>query len=522
AKKTAALERARALARAAADGSSERPDNESVAANPGPGPVSGQGSDFQAKKATALDRARALARAAADGSSERPDSGSVGANPGPGPASGQGSDLQDTKARSEDGQDRARRAFEEEKARKKSALERARAKALVAANGSPDRPASDTLGSNPRLGGDLQDAKARSEAGQDRARLAFEEEKARKTMALERAKAKALAAANGSSDPPASDSLGSSPGLSLGRGQGSDCQDAQARSDDGQDRARRAFEEEKARKAMALERARAKARAAGDGSSDRPASDSLGSNPKVVGAREAVSGGALHDAKAKSEAGHDRARRAFEEEKARKASALERARARARAAASGSDGLGLGPNPGLGLGRGRGRGLGFGGFGSWQQGLGGGRGFGGAPQDLGLSPGILVRLDGLKARPELNGCVGTLISLDKAKGRWQVRLEDCREDMLFKEDNLHAVSVDEYEAAQAQAARMDAHLADKLRCPNEHGMVVEIADEVYECDVCEADIDVHTKLLYCQRCDHAICETCSVEMLRKEAMKINK
>ncbi|CAE8581930.1 unnamed protein product, partial [Polarella glacialis] len=55
---------------------------------------------------------------------------------------GPGSDLQDGKARSEDGQDRARRAFEEEKARKKSALERARAK------GSSDRPASDSLGSS--------------------------------------------------------------------------------------------------------------------------------------------------------------------------------------------------------------------------------------------------------------------------------------------------------------------------------------------------------------------------------------
>ena len=40
-----------------------------------------------------------------------------------------------------------------------------------------------------------------------------------------------------------------------------------------------------------------------------------------------------------------------------------------------------------------------------------------------------------------------------------------------------------------------------------------------ECDVCEADIEVSSKFLYCERSDYAICETCAVEMLRREALK---
>lgn len=192
----------------------------------------------------------------------------------------------------------------------------------------------------------------------------------------------------------------------------------------------------------------------------------------------------------RSEAGLDRAKQAFEQEKARKAAALERARARARAAgqAEAAEELGLGPNAG------RGRGRGLGGFGSWQlgrgglgaRGLGGARGvgrgmFGGwAGGAQALTPGVLVRLYGLKAKPELNGMIGNCIAFDKSKGRWQVRLEERPQaDMLFKEDNLQPVSVDEYEAAQAAAEGMDSRLADRLRCPAEHGMAVEVAAEVY-------------------------------------------
>eukprot|EP00445_Apocalathium_hangoei_P088867 CAMPEP_0204220578 /NCGR_PEP_ID=MMETSP0361-20130328/81042_1 /ASSEMBLY_ACC=CAM_ASM_000343 /TAXON_ID=268821 /ORGANISM="Scrippsiella Hangoei, Strain SHTV-5" /LENGTH=90 /DNA_ID=CAMNT_0051185983 /DNA_START=47 /DNA_END=316 /DNA_ORIENTATION=+ len=40
----------------------------------------------------------------------------------------------------------------------------------------------------------------------------------------------------------------------------------------------------------------------------------------------------------------------------------------------------------------------------------------------GILPGILVRLEGLKARPELNGLFGRAIKFDEKKERWQVCL----------------------------------------------------------------------------------------------------
>jgi len=52
-----------------------------------------------------------------------------------------------------------------------------------------------------------------------------------------------------------------------------------------------------------------------------------------------------------------------------------------------------------------------------------------------LKPGEEVKIQGIKAKPELNGLMGTLIAFDAEKGRWQVQLPDG-EKKLFKEDNL--------------------------------------------------------------------------------------
>ncbi|CAJ1347414.1 unnamed protein product [Effrenium voratum] len=74
------------------------------------------------------------------------------------------------------GIDQARKAFEEEKARKAAALDRARAaRAAAAAPAEKTAPA--------------PEAKDANEAGIDRAKKAFEEEKARKAAALDRARA---------------------------------------------------------------------------------------------------------------------------------------------------------------------------------------------------------------------------------------------------------------------------------------------------------------------------------------------
>lgn len=52
-----------------------------------------------------------------------------------------------------------------------------------------------------------------------------------------------------------------------------------------------------------------------------------------------------------------------------------------------------------------------------------------------LQPGAEVKIQGIKAKPELNGLKGTLIAFDAEKGRWQVQLPDGP-PKLFKEDNL--------------------------------------------------------------------------------------
>ena len=54
--------------------------------------------------------------------------------------------------------------------------------------------------------------------------------------------------------------------------------------------------------------------------------------------------------------------------------------------------------------------------------------------------GARVRVDGLKARPELNGMLGTVESHNEATGRWNVMVDDMREALALK---LDALTVDE-------------------------------------------------------------------------------
>jgi len=71
----------------------------------------------------------------------------------------------------------------------------------------------------------------------------------------------------------------------------------------------------------------------------------------------------------------------------------------------------------------------------------------------GILPGCLVRMEGLQARPELNGLVGRAIKFNEEKERWQVRLED-RRDMLLKDENLVQLCPDECEEVESEAARL--------------------------------------------------------------------
>eukprot|EP00933_Yihiella_yeosuensis_P075120 TRINITY_DN84322_c0_g1_i1.p1 TRINITY_DN84322_c0_g1~~TRINITY_DN84322_c0_g1_i1.p1 ORF type:complete len:267 (-),score=69.82 TRINITY_DN84322_c0_g1_i1:45-845(-) len=60
-----------------------------------------------------------------------------------------------------------------------------------------------------------------------------------------------------------------------------------------------------------------------------------------------------------------------------------------------------------------------------------------------LKIGMMVRVKGLQARPELNGLEGVLTSLDEARSRWQVELKNGGGAKLFKAANLEQVLSDQ-------------------------------------------------------------------------------
>lgn len=195
----------------------------------------------------------------------------------------------------------------------------------------------------------------------------------------------------------------------------------------------------------------------------------------------------------------DKARAAFEAEKARKAAALEKARAKAAAEAA-AKGAGGGddddeddepPSLTTASGAGAKRGSAFSsalnkaGPPPQQQTFTGppkGKTMSaftspGVPQELGppdagaeevemvtevvqlseadFEPGIVVKLQNLKTKPELNGQWGVLVEFSEAKKRWSVRI-DGMEDMALRGENLQAVSQEEYDAWMAEQANVEA------------------------------------------------------------------
>ena len=57
-----------------------------------------------------------------------------------------------------------------------------------------------------------------------------------------------------------------------------------------------------------------------------------------------------------------------------------------------------------------------------------------------LMPDMKVRIVGLKAKQELNGLTGTLISFDEHKGRWATMMQDGKK-LEVKPDNLVVAAV---------------------------------------------------------------------------------
>ena len=71
-----------------------------------------------------------------------------------------------------------------------------------------------------------------------------------------------------------------------------------------------------------------------------------------------------------------------------------------------------------------------------------------------MEPGIVVRLEGLQAKPELNGVVGKLVKFDETRDRWQVRFEGY-DDMLLRKASLVPLSLEECEETMTHAAEDD-------------------------------------------------------------------
>ena len=58
-----------------------------------------------------------------------------------------------------------------------------------------------------------------------------------------------------------------------------------------------------------------------------------------------------------------------------------------------------------------------------------------SPDVAALAPGLEVRLQGLKMKPEMNGQEGVLLMFDEAKGRWQIKLNSGKV-LEVKPENL--------------------------------------------------------------------------------------
>jgi len=92
----------------------------------------------------------------------------------------------------------------------------------------------------------------------------------------------------------------------------------------------------------------------------------------------------------------------------------------------------------------------------------------------GILPGILVRLEGLKARPVLNGLFGRAIKFDEKKERWQVCLVEHGDNMLLKVENLVPLCPDEYEEVQNDVEQEELSVVRSCGGGAEEGVAVSV------------------------------------------------
>lgn len=226
-----------------------------------------------------------------------------------------------------------------------------------------------------------EEAKARSQAGIDKAKQAREEEMARRRAALERARA---AKAQQQSNLQQSEEA-SRPGAHA--------------DEEGTARPRSAFQAAQQRAKM-------------ESSPERRTA-----SPTEARSRRQVEGssqeGDFEEAKRKSEAGIERTRKAFEEEMAKKFEALKKARSKNAGKAENEPPQGTAfPNK--------------------------------RPVDLPeeFTVGKYVKIKGLSGQPELNGQIATLVKYMPDKDRWQARIPG-RPSILVRAENMEQATAEE-------------------------------------------------------------------------------
>jgi len=346
-------------------------------------------------------------------------------------------------------------------------------------------------GAAPALSPDEQ--KAKSEAGMDRAKAAFEAEKARKAAALERARA----------------AKSQTPGAS-GTTQGDEPDDSRVKAQAGMDRAKAAFEAEKARKAAALERVRAakaqqasaKAEPAAKPAAKASADRALGSREfesATEGARLPTTSAAAaqkkpsaFEAAARSRGVHETSKESVESPPVIEGAAHARAgretaqtrlpmqAGKSQEGAKGARRASYSPpssdedeKPELPAKRGTRKSNSS----SDEDKKPRHSSTRGAPRsysppasedddepefpEIDLEEGVLVKIQKLKAKPEMNGLLGELVEFEYEKDRWQLRVEG-HGDTLFnlKPENLRAISEQEYQEWEKERARKQSEMEE--------------------------------------------------------------
>ena len=113
--------------------------------------------------------------------------------------------------------------------------------------------------------------------------------------------------------------------------------------------------------------------------------------------------------------------------------------------------------------------------------------------------GARVRVDGLKARPELNGHLGTLTSLNEETGRWNIVIDGMREPLALR---MEALTIDEEFAGLIVGTRV--RLADIDKRPELNGKLGTV--EGFQGERCQVYVEAIRETLALKRSTLAVAD----------------